>query len=32
MVVVGVEPEWVKLLDFATTLPQAVEDLILARA
>jgi hypothetical protein len=31
MVVVTVEPDWVKLLDFETTIPQAVEDLVLAR-
>jgi nitroimidazol reductase NimA-like FMN-containing flavoprotein (pyridoxamine 5'-phosphate oxidase superfamily) len=32
MVVVTVEPDWAKLLDFETTIPQAVEDLVRARA
>ncbi|WP_062434568.1 pyridoxamine 5'-phosphate oxidase family protein [Herbidospora daliensis] len=32
MVVICVDPEWAKLLDFETTLPKAVEDLLLARA
>jgi hypothetical protein len=31
MVVITVEPDWAKLLDFETTIPQAVEDLIRAR-
>jgi hypothetical protein len=31
MVLITVEPDWVKLLDFETTLPSAVEDLLLAR-
>ncbi|MDQ0382115.1 pyridoxamine 5'-phosphate oxidase family protein [Amycolatopsis thermophila] len=31
MVVITVEPDWAKLLDFETTIPKAVEDLILAR-
>ena len=30
MVVITVTPDWAKLLDFETTLPQAVEDLIKA--
>jgi Pyridoxamine 5'-phosphate oxidase len=30
MVLISVEPHWAKLLDFETTLPKAVEDLILA--
>jgi hypothetical protein len=30
MVVVTVSPDWAKLLDFETTLPKAVEDLIAA--
>ena len=30
MVVITVTPEWAKLLDFETTIPQAVEDLIKA--
>lgn len=30
-VTITVEPEWAKLLDFETTLPKAVEDLILER-
>ncbi|WP_030455817.1 pyridoxamine 5'-phosphate oxidase family protein [Herbidospora cretacea] len=32
MVVIRVEPEWAKLLDFETTLPKAVEDLLVGRA
>ncbi|GLX97381.1 hypothetical protein [Herbidospora sp. NBRC 101105] len=32
MVLITVVPEWAKLLDFETTLPKAVEDLLLARA
>ena len=28
MVVISVEPDWAKLLDFETTIPQAVEDLL----
>jgi hypothetical protein len=31
MVQITVEPDWAKLLDFQTTLPSAVEDLLLAR-
>ncbi|WP_283135682.1 pyridoxamine 5'-phosphate oxidase family protein [Rhizohabitans arisaemae] len=31
MVVITVEPDWAKLLDFDTTLPKAVEDLLAAR-
>lgn len=31
MVLITVEPDWAKLLDFETTLPQAVEDLMTAR-
>ena len=31
MVLITVEPDWAKLLDFETTLPKAVEDLVLAR-
>jgi Pyridoxamine 5'-phosphate oxidase len=30
MVVITVEPDWAKLLDFETTIPKAVEDLVLA--
>jgi hypothetical protein len=30
MVLITVEPDWAKLLDFETTLPKAVEDLLLA--
>ena len=30
MALITVEPDWAKLLDFETTLPKAVEDLILA--
>lgn len=30
MVLITVEPDWAKLLDFENTLPQAVEDLVLA--
>jgi len=30
MVVITVEPDWAKLLDFETTIPQAVEELVLA--
>lgn len=32
MVVIRVVPTWVKLLDFETTIPQAVEELIQAKA
>lgn len=28
MVVITITPTWVKLLDFETTIPKAVEDLI----
>ena len=31
MVVVTVTPDWAKLLDFETTLPKAVEDLVAAQ-
>ncbi len=31
MVRITIEPDWAKLLDFETTLPKAVEDLIQAR-
>lgn len=31
MVLITVEPDWAKLLDFETTLPKAVEDLIRGR-
>ncbi|HEY7485000.1 MAG TPA: pyridoxamine 5'-phosphate oxidase family protein [Streptosporangiaceae bacterium] len=31
MVVITIEPDWAKLLDFETTIPKAVEDLVLAR-
>jgi hypothetical protein len=31
MVVITIKPEWAKLLDFETTLPKAVEDLLQAR-
>jgi pyridoxamine 5'-phosphate oxidase-like protein len=31
MVLITVEPDWAKLLDFETTIPKAVEDLMLAR-
>jgi hypothetical protein len=31
MVVITITPTWVKLLDFETTIPQAVEDLIQAK-
>ncbi len=31
MVLITVDPDWAKLLDFETTLPKAVEDLMLAR-
>ena len=30
MIVITVEPEWAKLLDFETTIPRAVEDLVSA--
>jgi len=30
MVLITVEPDWAKLLDFETTIPKAVEDLLLA--
>ena len=32
MVVIRVTPTWVKLLDFETTIPQAVEELVRAKA
>jgi nitroimidazol reductase NimA-like FMN-containing flavoprotein (pyridoxamine 5'-phosphate oxidase superfamily) len=32
MVRITIEPDWAKLLDFETTLPKAVEDLIHAKA
>jgi hypothetical protein len=31
MVLITIEPGWAKLLDFETTLPKAVEELVLAR-
>jgi hypothetical protein len=31
MVLITIEPDWAKLLDFETTIPKAVEDLIAAR-
>lgn len=31
MVLITIEPDWAKLLDFETTLPRAVEELVLAR-
>lgn len=31
MVRITIEPDWAKLLDFETTIPKAVEDLVLAR-
>jgi hypothetical protein len=31
MVVITVAPDWAKLLDFETTIPQAVEDLLRAQ-
>ena len=31
MALITIEPDWAKLLDFETTLPKAVEDLVLAR-
>jgi hypothetical protein len=31
MVLITIEPDWAKLLDFETTLPKAVEELMLAR-
>lgn len=31
MALITIEPDWVKLLDFETTIPQAVEDLVRAR-
>jgi len=31
MVVITITPTWVKLLDFETTIPKAVEDLIIAK-
>jgi hypothetical protein len=31
MAVITVEPEWAKLLDFETTIPKAVEELVRAR-
>ncbi|GAB1818547.1 pyridoxamine 5'-phosphate oxidase family protein [Herbidospora sp. RD11066] len=30
MVIITIEPDWAKLLDFETTIPKAVEDLMLA--
>jgi hypothetical protein len=30
MVCITIEPDWAKLLDFETTIPKAVEDLVLA--
>ena len=30
MVCITIEPDWAKLLDFETTIPQAVEDLVRA--
>ena len=32
MVVITIVPDWAKLLDFETTIPQAVEDLLRAQA
>jgi hypothetical protein len=32
MALITIEPDWAKLLDFETTIPQAVEDLVRARA
>ncbi|TQM15249.1 pyridoxamine 5'-phosphate oxidase family protein [Pseudonocardia kunmingensis] len=32
MVRIRVEPEWARLLDFETTIPQAVEDLVRAKS
>ena len=31
MVLITVEPEWAKLLDFETTIPQAVQDIVMAK-
>jgi hypothetical protein len=31
MVRITIEPDWAKLLDFETTIPKAVEDLVRAR-
>ncbi len=31
MVLITIEPDWAKLLDFETTIPQAVEDLVRAK-
>jgi hypothetical protein len=31
MALITIEPDWAKLLDFETTIPKAVEDLLLAR-
>jgi hypothetical protein len=31
MVLITIEPDWAKLLDFETTIPKAVEDLVRAR-
>lgn len=31
MVLITIEPDWAKLLDFETTLPKSVEELVLAR-
>jgi len=31
MILITIEPDWAKLLDFETTIPKAVEDLILER-
>ena len=32
MVLISVEPDWAKLLDFETTIPEAVENLVRARS
>ncbi len=31
MALITIEPDWAKLLDFETTIPKAVEDLVQAR-
>ena len=31
MALITIEPDWAKMLDFETTIPKAVEDLVLAR-
>jgi len=31
MTQITITPDWAKLLDFETTIPKAVEDLVLAR-